>query len=305
MERPDLARPAAHVDETLTCFAGEDMHGNVWPGCDYALNVGGGWYDAGDHGKYVVNGGIALWTLLNAHERFGATTYADGALALPEAGNGVGDLLDEARWQMEFMLAMQVPEGARLSVPVGRFGRGATLTFTEIDAGGMAHHKAHDVRWTALPMAPHDDPETRFLYAPSTAATLNLAATAAQCARVWREVDPAFSARCLTAARRAFAAAKRNPEIYAVGQFHGGGDYGDGDVRDEFYWAAAELYAATGEALFEERIRASPHWLGAPGASGPTPGTSAGRPWARWGRSPLRRSRPDWTRRRWRGPGPP
>ena len=199
VERPDLARPAAHVDETLTCFAGEDMHGNVWPGCDYALNVGGGWYDAGDHGKYVVNGGIALWTLLNAHERFGATTYADGALALPEAGNGVGDLLDEARWQMEFMLAMQVPEGARLSVPVGRFGRGATLTFTEIDAGGMAHHKAHDVRWTALPMAPHDDPEPRFLYAPSTAATLNLAATAAQCARVWREVDPAFSARCLGA----------------------------------------------------------------------------------------------------------
>jgi endoglucanase len=265
VERPDLARAAAHVDETLTCFSGEDMNGNVWPGCDYALNVGGGWYDAGDHGKYVVNGGIALWTLLNAHERFGGTTYADGTLALPEAGNGVPDLLDEARWQMEFMLAMQVPDGARLSVPVGRFGRGAALTFTEIDAGGMAHHKAHDVRWTALPMAPHDDPEPRFLYAPSTAATLNLAATAGQCARVWREVDPAFSARCLTAARRAFAAAERNPEVYAVGQFHGGGDYGDSDVRDEFYWAAAELYAATGEAAFEQHMRASPYWLGAPG----------------------------------------
>ncbi|MFT4955969.1 MAG: endoglucanase [Brevundimonas sp.] len=268
VERPDLARPAAHVDETLTCFSGEDMNGNVWPGCDYSLNVGGGWYDAGDHGKYVVNGGIALWTLLNAHERFGMTTFADGALALPEAGNGVGDLLDEARWQMEFMLAMQVPDGARLSVPVGRFERGAALTFTGIDAGGMAHHKAHDVRWTALPMAPHDDPEKRFLYAPSTAATLNLAATAARCARVWREVDPAFSARCLTAARRAFAAAERNPEVYAVGSFHGGGNYGDEDVGDEFYWAAAELYAATGEQAFADRLRSSLHFPDGQGAAG-------------------------------------
>ena len=50
-----------------------------------------------------------------------------------------------------------------------------------------------------------------------------------------------------------------------MGQFHGGGDYGDGDVRDEFYWAAVELYAATREAAFEENMRASPHWLGAPG----------------------------------------
>ena len=267
VERPDLARPAAHVDETLTCFSGEDMNGNVWPGCGYSLNVGGGWYDAGDHGKYVVNGGIALWTLLNAHERFGAAVFPDGALALPEAGNGLPDLLDEARWQMEFMLAMQVPEGARLSVPVGRVGRGEPLTFTEIDASGMAHHKAHDAYWTPLPQAPHDDPAPRFLYAPSTAATLNLAAVAAQCARLWRDVDAAFSDRCLTAARRAFAAAERNPEIYAVGSFHGGGNYGDADVSDEFYWAAAELYAATGEAAYADSLRASPHFPASAGAA--------------------------------------
>lgn len=262
VERPDLARPAAHVDETLTCFSGEDQNGNVWPGCGYSLNVGGGWYDAGDHGKYVVNGGIALWTLLNAHERFGPDVFADGALALPEAGNGLPDLLDEARWQMDFMLAMQVPDGARLSVPVGRFAPGDDLTFTEIDASGMAHHKAHDAYWTPLPQAPHEDPAPRFLYPPSTAATLNLAATAAQCARLWRDVDAAFSERCLGAARRAFAAAEHNPEIYAVGSFNGGGGYGDGDVSDEFYWAAAELYAATGEAEYAERLRASPHFPG-------------------------------------------
>ena len=64
-----LARPAAHARDLVTCLNGEDSHGNDWPGCDYTLDVSGGWYDAGDHGKYVVNGGIAAWTLMNAYER--------------------------------------------------------------------------------------------------------------------------------------------------------------------------------------------------------------------------------------------
>ena len=37
--------------------------------CDYTLNVNGGWYDAGDHGKYVVNGGISVHQLMSAFER--------------------------------------------------------------------------------------------------------------------------------------------------------------------------------------------------------------------------------------------
>jgi len=41
-------------------------------GCDYKLDVTRGWYDAGDHGKYVVNGGIAAWTMLNQYERAAA-----------------------------------------------------------------------------------------------------------------------------------------------------------------------------------------------------------------------------------------
>src|SRR3546814_3993097 len=68
--------------------------------------------------------------------------------------------------------------------------------------------KVADEHWTALPMPPQDDPERRVLFPPSTAATLNLAATAAQCARIWRGIDPAFSARCLDAAKRAFTAAE-------------------------------------------------------------------------------------------------
>ena len=85
--------------------------------CDYTLDVTGGWYDAGDHGKYVVNGGISVWQLLNQYERSRLVDGAqpgklgDGTLAIPESGNKVPDILDEARWELEFLLKMQVPAG--------------------------------------------------------------------------------------------------------------------------------------------------------------------------------------------------
>ena len=181
------ARPAGHVsDSKVTCYAGADSTGKKWPACDYTLDASGGWYDAGDYGKYVVNGGIALWTLLNAYERKPGA-FADGALNIPESGNGVPDILDEARWEMEFLLGMQVPEGQPLA--------------------GMAHHKLHGLRWDAMPGLPPAKSDSRFLFPPSTAATLNLAATAAQCARVWKSIDADFSARCLKAAETAWQAA--------------------------------------------------------------------------------------------------
>ena len=175
-------RPAGHTsDSSVPCLSGS--------GCSYRLDVSGGWYDAGDHGKYVVNGGITVWTLLNMYERSefignSVSAFADGTMAIPEQRNSVPDLLDEVRFEMEFLLKMQVPDG---------------------DAkAGMVHHKIHDKEWTALGLAPHEDPMARFLYPPSTAATLNLAAVAAQSARIWKTIDPAFSAKCLTAAEKAW-----------------------------------------------------------------------------------------------------
>lgn len=267
------ARPAGHVGERATCVSGKDSKGNVWPGCAYTLDVSGGWYDAGDHGKYIVNGGIALWTLLNLYERQQAlgiaSTFADGKALLPEAGNGLNDLLDEARFEIEFFLKMQVPDGTRLRLPVGIKRLTENMTFSEVDASGMVHHKVASERWTAVPTVPHQDKLKRQLFPPSTAATLNFAATMAQCARIWRTLDAAFSARCQTAAEKAWAAAKRNPEIYALADFTGSGGYGDNDLSDEFYWAGAELFATTGNGDYLLELRKSRHYADA-GASAPS-----------------------------------
>jgi endoglucanase len=274
VERPNLARPAGHAPDKATCFDQADERGQVWPGCDYTLDASAGWYDAGDHGKYVVNGGVSVWTLVNAYERAALLkrqaalkALGDGSQALPENANGVPDILDEARFELTFLLAMQVPQGKTLQVPIGKqTPSGGKLTLTAIDVSGMAHQKIADRYWTGLPTAPADDRQVRYLYYPTTGATLNLAAVAAQAARVWKTIDPAFSAKCLDAARRAFAAAQAHPDIYAIGPFTGSGGYGDGELTDEAYWAAAELYATTGEAPYEKALRASPLFLASPTA---------------------------------------
>jgi endoglucanase len=245
------ARPAGHLtDGDVTCFKG-DAAGQTFDGCDYRLNAAGGWYDAGDFGKYVVNGGIATWTLLNWYER-SPESFPDGSLNIPESSNGVADILDEARWEMEWLLSMQVPEGQALA--------------------GMAHHKLHALQWDGLPVMPptnveNSDPQKeRLLMPPSTAATLNLSATAAQCARIWRDIDAAFADRCLQAAKTAFDAAQAHPDIfYGSIPGNGGGDYGDGDVSDEFYWAATELFITTGEDVYRDALMDSRHFKAFPG----------------------------------------
>ncbi|MEU9291241.1 glycoside hydrolase family 9 protein [Streptomyces sp. NPDC048275] len=238
---PAYARPAGHLgvapnqgDVDVPCQSGV---------CDYTQDVRGGWYDAGDQGKYVVNGGLSTWLLVNSFERAKRagteSALGDATLSVPERGNRVPDILDEARWELDFLMRMQVPDGRPYA--------------------GMAFHKVHDAAWTGLPTRPEQDAQPRELHAPSTAATLKLAAAAAQCARVFRPYDTAFANRCRTAARKAWTAARANPAQYAPdSDSTGGGAYGDSQVTDEFYWAATELYATTGERPYRDAVTSSP-----------------------------------------------
>ncbi|MFD8499236.1 glycoside hydrolase family 9 protein [Amycolatopsis sp. NPDC059657] len=219
------ARPAGHLgvapnkgDIQVPCRPGT---------CDYVLDVRGGWYDAGDQGKYVVNGALAAWQLMDSYERSLSTGDFEG----------LRDVLGEARWELEFLLRMQVPDGKPLA--------------------GMAHHKIHDEAWTPLPTQPQNDPQLRYLHPPSTAATLNLAAAGAQCARIWAIWDWAFAKRCLSVAEKAWNAAVAHPDLYAPREDNvGGGPYDDTTVTDEFAWAGAELYAITGKRSYLDRVTA-------------------------------------------------
>lgn len=251
--RPEWARPAGHAPDIVTCFEGADSKGNRWPGCSYSLDVTGGWYDAGDHGKYVNGAAMTVWTMLHAYERQlharegGSVAFQDGWGRIPEAGNGVNDLIDEVRFEMEMLLNFQIPEGESLVIPTGnQLKRTDQLAFTEIDASGLVHEKVHGDRWTPLPTRPDQDPTKRSLYPPSTQTTLNLAAIGAQCARVWRSIDEAFATRCLEAAERAFEAARRHPDLKSYKVFPGGGGAIQSPIEEDLFWAASELFITTG-----------------------------------------------------------
>ncbi|MEI8632573.1 glycoside hydrolase family 9 protein [Vibrio sp. PP-XX7] len=154
-------------------------------------------------------------------------------------------------------------------MPVGdQSGHLSALKLTEIDAGGMVFHKIADAEWTGVPLPPYEDTQPRFLSYPSTAATLNLAATAAQCARVWRPLNSVYADKCLSAAESAWQAANRHKDVYAYDNFTGSGPYGDTSLADEFYWAAAELFVTTGKDEYKTAIEQSPYYLTAPDASG-------------------------------------
>ncbi len=228
-------RAAGHTDDTAALITDRNYNGPK------TIDGTGGWYDAGDHGKYVVHGGLALWILQNQYEHLVEEgrdgVFADRTLNIPESGNGKSDLMDETRWEMEWMLKMQIPEG--------------------FDRAGMAVHKLADDKWTPLATRPDQDKEKRIYYPPSTAATLNLSACAAQSSRIWRGVDSAFSSKCLAAAETAYMAAKKNPAVLSpYGQEPGSETYGDNYVEDEFYWAACELYVTTGKKEYLDDLKA-------------------------------------------------
>jgi endoglucanase len=240
---PGYGRPAGHIgclpirgDTAVGAWVGPDAE-RLYPGWNLTLrmDVSGGWYDAGDHGKYVVNGGLSAALLLASHELL-ERHRVDTEDFLPPGPS----LLDEALWEVDWLTRMQVPSGQQYA--------------------GLAFHRVHDDEWTPLPLAPQDDPAQRVLHRPSTAAGLNLAAVAAQAARNVRTRRLAYSQQLLQVAERAYRAALREPLLLAPDDHgaHGGGPYNDAEVTDEFYWAATELYLTTGEERYREDLLSSP-----------------------------------------------
>jgi endoglucanase len=229
------------------------------------ITANGGWYDAGDHGKYVVNGGISIWTLQNMYERAvlvdESKKFDDGSgtVVVPEAGNKIPDVLDEAAVELDWIAEMKVADDEPT------WGK---------KAAGLYYHKLHDHKWTGLATKPWDY-ETewktvRIVKPPTFAATLNYAACAAQAARLWEPFDSSKAATYLSSAIDAYKAYQKwyypadttktkHPDLgcdcskeeineeslYApMWQAKGGGPYGDDNVLDDAYWAACEIFVS-------------------------------------------------------------
>lgn len=194
-----------------------------------------GWYDAGDYNKYIVNSGISTYTLLAAYEHF-PTYCAQLRTGIPESTNSIPDILDEALWNLRWMLAMQDPND------------------------GGVYHKLTNEKFDGWIM-PAQATQPRYVVMKSTAATLDFAAVMAQAARIFSNfssVLPGFSDSCLQASLKAWNWARKNPAIVydqtlMNNQFSpkiNTGEYGDRYFGDELDWAAAELFVTTARDSF-------------------------------------------------------
>jgi endoglucanase len=224
------ARPAGHPDDRVFVHASAAGPGRPE---GTVISAPKGWYDAGDYNKYIVNSGITVYTLLAAYEHFPGFFKAQ-RLNIPESGNGLPDILNEALWNLEWMLDMQDP------------------------ADGGVYHKLTDKGFDGIVM-PHAARHDRYVVMKTTAATLDFAAAMAQASRVFAAFEaqrPGLSARMQTAARRAWDWARANPNaIYRQpADIHTGG-YDDAKLDDEFSWAAAELYITTRDDRFWQAMR--------------------------------------------------
>ncbi|HLP02724.1 MAG TPA: glycoside hydrolase family 9 protein [Opitutaceae bacterium] len=202
----------------------------------------GGWHDAGDYNKYVVNAGVTVGLMFKAWEQF-RPGIEEVALDLPESGRGLPDLLAELKYEFDWLFTMQADDGS-------------------------AYHKltARDFRYWG---PAEGDRSPRFFTPWGSTATADFAAMMALGARHFREFDTAYAERCLAAARRSWAFLVAHPGNHAPDQsgFHTGGY----DVPDWSHrlWAAAELWETTGEpeflAEFERRALSVEFSLHGPG----------------------------------------
>lgn len=221
-------RPAGHPDTGVLIHASAADQNRPE---GFIISSAGGWYDAGDYNKYIVNCGITTGTLLSAYEDFPAY-YRSLPLLIPETGNGVPDILNEVVYNLRWMLTMQDPNDG------GVYHKCTNAAFDGVVMPGV----------TRLP---------RYVVQKSTAATLDFAAVMAQAARVYKEFKsefPGLSDSCLKAATQAWAWSVNNPAvIYNQEEMNrqfspaiSTGAYGDKNVSDEWFWAAAELTITTG-----------------------------------------------------------
>lgn len=190
-------------------------------------DVSGGWHDAGDYGKYTTAGSCACAHLLYAYKLF-PDAFDKQNLNIPESGSGMPDILSECRYELDWLLKMQRKNGS-------------------------VFHKVTTADFAPFVM-PEEDTDDLWLYPASSCATADFCAVCALASGIYKRFDEEFSERLKNAAERAYCWLDKNPLPVVFRNPHGcsTGEYGENDDRDNRYWAAAELFALTGEQKYHD-----------------------------------------------------
>jgi len=191
LDRPFAVWKGDEFTRTAPCHVHDDVG---WDMADFPQkrrkwHTEAGWHDAGNYSQYVPSEAPSAQALLMAFERH-PELFKDRDGNIPESGNDIPDILDEAKWGLSWILSMQEPD-------TGAFrGREAVYDFNE--------------------GKPQDERKTVWVAGVGTASTAKAASALAVAARVYKNWDAAFAARCESASRSAWAFLEQHPERVLV-----------------------------------------------------------------------------------------
>lgn len=175
----------AGIYQRNACHTGDAFYHSSTGQSGFKLSRGG-WHDAGDYGKYVVNAGISIATLLLAYELF-PEYFSSDSLNIPESGNGIPDILDEVKYEIQWLLTMQASDGS-------------------------VYHKLTKEQFESFVM-PSQDSGMRYIYQKSSTATGNFIAVLSRFYRLYKNYDSTLANQCLNAAKNAWNWLINQPSI--------------------------------------------------------------------------------------------
>src|SRR5581483_10707213 len=189
------------------------------------IDTRGGHHDAGDYSKYTINVASLIHFLMFSVDSIPGVAALDN-LGIPESGDGISDVMQEAKWEADYLCKLQDADGGFyfLVYPMNR----------EYESNVTPDHGDPQVVWPSNPVA-----------------TASAVAALAQCASspLFKKTYPAAAAMYLQKAKLGWSLLTNAIAKYGrTGAYQKLTFYGDDfQDQDELAWAACEMYLATGD----------------------------------------------------------
>jgi endoglucanase len=108
-------RPVSHTMKSIYHNSVADKSGllydpEVEPAIGEEIDLTGGWYDAADYNKYTKSAAEAVNCMLSLYE-LAPEKYSCDSLNIPESGNGIPDIIDQAKWELDWLAKMVSANG--------------------------------------------------------------------------------------------------------------------------------------------------------------------------------------------------
>ncbi len=196
------------------------------------VDVSGGHHDAGDYSKYTINVASLTHYLMFAADSLNGVAALDN-LGTPESGDGISDVMQEAKWEADYLCKLQDADGGFYFIvyPINR----------EYESNVTPDHGDPQVVWPK-----------------NTASSAAAVAALAECASSpkMKAAYPADAAKYLAKAKAGWQFLMNAINKYGKnGAYQKITFYGDDfNDADELAWAATEMYLATGDQTIHQKL---------------------------------------------------